>query len=104
MAQDRQVWVNIILAVVLVCVIVGGALLYNDISSLERRVDTIEVRSRALDIRLQSLETDVEEMKSESPDNIVQRISSFFRGIFRWVIDLFRGIFNAVFGICGITI
>jgi len=104
MAQDKQVWVNIILAVVLVCVIIGGALLYNDLSALEGRVDTIEVRSKALDVRLQSLEADVETMKSESSGNIVQRTIDFFGGLFSWAINILKGIVNAFCGIFGITI
>ncbi len=104
MAQDRQVWVNIVLAVVLVCVIVGGVLLYNDLSSFESRVDNLETKSRALDIRLQSLETNVEDMKSESSDGIIQRTINLLMGILRPVIDFFKSIFNAICGICGITI
>ncbi|MDY6986233.1 MAG: hypothetical protein SVE93_07560 [Candidatus Thermoplasmatota archaeon] len=107
MAQDKQVWVNIVLAVVLVCVIVGGVLLYNDLSSFESRVDNLETKSRALDIRLQSLETDVEEMKSESSDGIIIRTISFLmgflRGLLRSVIDFFMGIINVIRGIFDIT-
>jgi hypothetical protein len=43
-------------------------------------------------------------MKEESSGGIVATVKNFFYGIFRFVIGLFKGIINAVCGICGINI
>jgi len=104
MSSGRQVWVNIVLVVVLVLVVVGGVFVYNDLLGLERRVDGVETKSRALDTRIQSLELKVKEMKEQNSGGLIATVKNFFYGIFRFVVGLFRGIINAVLGICGMSI
>lgn len=104
MSSGRQVWVNIVLVIVLVFVVVGGAFVYNDLLGLERRVDGVETKSRALDTRLRSLELEVKEMKEQNSGGLVSTVKNFFYGIFRFVAGIFRGIINAILGICGMGV
>jgi hypothetical protein len=97
MASERQSVINVVLAILLVCVIIFGVLLYRDMTGLESRVEQIEGRSRSIDVRIQTLETDLETMRVESENSgIVNRLSAFISSIWgfcksigSWIITSF---------------
>jgi len=82
MVSERQLVINVVLAVLLACVIIFGVLLYRNMTDLESRVEQIEGRSRSIDVRIQTLETDLETMREESENSgIVNRVSAFISSI-----------------------